>query len=73
MLSRAILQRNLELDNLLSGDKFLLESKKNGYTYYKRDFLFSFGKWRGEVVMPLITDPRKYLGKKLVVGHSDIK
>ena len=73
MLNPAILQRNLELDNLLSGDKFRLESEKNEYTYYKRDFLFSFGRWRGELVMPLFADPRKYLGKKLVVGHSDIK
>jgi hypothetical protein len=73
MLNPAILQSNLELDNLLSGDKFLLESKKNDYTYYKRDFLFRFGRWRGALVMPLYTDPRKYLGRKLVVGHSDIK
>jgi hypothetical protein len=73
MLNPAILQSNLELDNLLSGDKFLLESKKNDYTYYKRDFLFSSGEWRGERVKPLFVDPRKYLGRKLVVGHSDIK
>jgi hypothetical protein len=73
MLSPTILLRNLEQDNLLSGDKFLFESKMNNFTYYKRDFLFKAGKWRGELVLPLLVDPRKYIGKKLVVGHSDIK
>ena len=38
--------------------------------YRKRDFLFSPGKWRGELVSPIVR--REGAGKLLIVGHSDM-
>lgn len=39
--------------------------------YWKRDFLFRHGDWRGQAVRPLILSPSVFRGRTLVVGHGD--
>jgi len=72
MVTPKQLETALQNDWLLSGDKFLSESKANGYTYFKRDYLFRIGRWRDKIVEPLFLSPHKYFRKTLVIGHSDL-
>jgi hypothetical protein len=72
MVTPKQLEAALQNDWLLSGDKFLSESKASGYTYFKRDFLFRIGRWRDKIVEPLFLSPHKFFRKTLVVGHSDL-
>lgn len=49
--------------NSLSGDNSIL--------YYKRDFLYRSGMWRGKQVSALYKNPKIFRSKTLVLGHSD--
>lgn len=60
-------------DQIISGEKFLNESlAAKTFIYLKRDFVYRSGFWRGQKVKSLISNPKVYKSKTLVVGHSDI-
>jgi hypothetical protein len=58
--------------DFITSDKFLNASGST-FTYYKRDYIFRPGHWRGQTMYPLWLKPHKLFGKNLVLGHSDFK
>ena len=59
-------------DEVISSDKFLsLTEKHESLLYWKRDFLFKRGVWRGKQYPSLMNFPDSLVGKKLILGHSD--
>ena len=60
--------RSARLGQLLTGDGLLLAAN-DSFTYYKRDFLFRGGTWRGA---PMPAAVKSELLPVLVTGHSDI-
>jgi hypothetical protein len=58
--------------DLITTDGYKSIADKSGrLLYYKRDFLFRSGDWRGNRIDALLRHPRAVRGKHLVVGHSD--
>lgn len=55
----------------ITSDAFLELSKNLGFTYYKRDFLFKGGTWRGQEISPLALSALRDSNLGLVLGHSD--
>ena len=64
------LRKILLSDDFITSDKFLNNSDEN-YIYFKRDFLFRSGNWRGNKVKSIWGNLGKVIGKNLVIGHSD--
>lgn len=63
----------VQLDQVISGEKFLIHSKISGhFNYLKRDFFYRGGVWRDEKVLSLISNRKLFESKPLVIGHSDI-
>lgn len=61
-------------DKIISGEKFLNRSLDGGgFKYVKRDFLYRRGEWRGDQMSSLISQHSTYVGKTVVIGHSDIR
>ena len=67
------LRHFVDQGKIISSDKFLYSSEASGlYNYMKRDFLYKNGVWRDKEVESLLFHHRRYLGKALVLGHSDV-
>jgi hypothetical protein len=63
----------VQLDQVISGEKFLIQSKIGGqFNYLKRDFFYRGGMWRNEKISSLISNHKRFKSKPLVLGHSDI-
>ena len=60
--------RSARLGQLLTGDGLLLAAN-DSFTYFKRDFLFRGGTWRGA---PMPAAVKSELLPVLVTGHSAI-
>lgn len=67
-----MLRSIIKNDDFITSDKFLLNSGLN-FSYYKRDFLFRSGDWRGSQANSVWKDIQGQSGKNLVIGHSDLK
>jgi hypothetical protein len=67
------LDKLIDSDDLISGDKFL-EFSKNcpQVAYYKTDFIYRGGVWRGEKQKSLISNVNELTDKILILGHSDL-
>lgn len=65
-------------DLLRSGDVITTDGYRSAldaddtFVYWKRDFLFRGGEWRGAHVEPLVRNPRRIRGRRVIVGHSDL-
>ena len=57
-------------DDFITSDKFLLGSGEE-YNYFKRDFLFKSGTWRGHQARSVWRNFENCYQRRLVVGHSD--
>jgi len=67
------LQEFVDQGMIISGDKFLRKSlSARAFNYFKRDFLYKSGTWRGAKITSLVSHHEEYLTKPLVMGHSDI-
>jgi hypothetical protein len=67
------IEEYVQLDQVISGEKFLKQSKESGrFNYLKRDFFYRSGMWRDEKVRSLISNRKLFQSKSLVIGHSDI-
>ena len=64
-------QFNTDSD-FISCDGYQTASKNLGLNYLKRDFLFKSGNWRGTQVTSIPMGLSDFLGKGLVIGHSDL-
>jgi len=64
----------VESDSVISGDKFLSLAKGSGgeIHYFKRDFLFRSGVWRGQAQNSAFELRKDLKGKILLIGHSAI-
>ena len=62
----------MDEDDFITSDKFF-RANDSTFTYFKRDFIFRPGHWRGQAIYPLWLQPWKMFGKNLVLGHSDYK
>ncbi len=59
--------------DLISGDRFLeLATSQSNLHYFKRDFLYRRGTWRGVVHESLFGSKELLKGGTVVFGHSDI-
>jgi hypothetical protein len=58
--------------DFITTDKYLNAQSKSGYRYVKRDYLYSFGKWRGKLQAPSFIRQLTNFKKLIVIGHSDI-
>ena len=68
-----MIEEYVQSDQIISGEKFLIESRICGqFNYLKRDFFYRSGEWRGNQVSSLIVNRNLFQSKPLVIGHSDI-
>ena len=58
--------------DFITTDKYLTGQENLGYRYVKTDYLYTFGKWRGKIQVPIYLKQIAYYKKTLVVGHSDL-
>jgi hypothetical protein len=65
------LRKILLVDDFITSDKFLNNSGEN-YVYFKRDFLFRSGNWRGAEVSSIWRNRALVIEKNLVTGHADL-
>ncbi len=62
----------VELNQIISSDQFLrLAGEASSIVYYKRDFLFRSGTWRGVPYPSLLSRKTDLENKTLIIGHSD--
>ncbi len=67
------LEKLIDSDDLISGDKFLKFSKDYPrVAYCKTDFIYRGGVWRGEKQKSLISNLLELADKILILGHSDL-
>jgi hypothetical protein len=62
----------LSSGDFITTDKYLNAQEKLGYRYVKRDNLYTFGKWRDKIQVPIYLKQIAENKKTLVVGHSDL-
>ena len=62
----------LSSSDFITTDKYLTGQENLGYRYVKRDYLYTFGKWRGKIQVPIYLKQIADYKKTLVVGHSDL-
>ena len=63
----------VETDDFITSDKYLgIPQYSAGIIYFKRDFLFKSGDFRGEKCKSYVSNFQEFKGMKLLVGHSDI-
>lgn len=68
------LDKLIESNDLITGDKFLDFSRTTTrVNYWKTDFLYKSGVWRGAPQDSLISKMREFNNQVLVLGHSDRK
>ena len=73
MLEPFSLDGIIAADDFITSDQFLdFCNREEGLTYWKRDFLFRSGVWRGSNQPSLISNVIRYRNTRLVIGHSDI-
>jgi hypothetical protein len=58
--------------DFITTDKYLIAQENLGYRYVKRDYLYTFGKWRGKIQVPIYLKQIANYKRTLVVGHSDL-
>jgi hypothetical protein len=59
--------------DFITTDKYLSAQEDLGYRYAKRDYLYTFGKWRGKIQVPVYVKQIAECKETLVVGHSDLR
>jgi hypothetical protein len=62
----------LNSKDFITTDKYLSSQEILGYKYIKRDYLYTFGKWRGRIQVPIYVKQIVEHKQILVVGHSDL-
>jgi|688.fasta_scaffold02955_23 hypothetical protein len=66
------LNQIIDSDDFISGDKFLGFTKTEIRSdYFKTDFLYKPGVWRGKEVLSLLENIKELKDQVLVFGHSD--
>jgi hypothetical protein len=63
----------IDRQEFICGDKYLEFAESNDdILYFKRDYLFRHGIWRGRKQLPLYQVFGQLRGQKIVIGHSDL-
>lgn len=63
----------VESGEIITTDRYLEASRRRKtWTYWKRDFVYHSGRWRGRPVPPLKWMPHRISRKVVILGHSDI-
>jgi hypothetical protein len=62
----------LSSNDFITTDRYFDSQSRLGYRYTKRDYLFTFGRWRGKFQTPAYLRQIKKFKDTLVIGHSDL-